>query len=136
MRDVQIMIKLRRTCARMYPRSLGCVLSSGSTGTPGDSHVVCHGRPPLTQLPPRTPRLQALNRVIEHVGLEDASPFTPDMVAGVQGYTGHYNRTLDPASAATMATLKRHFTHPSDDLQLLLDTYFPELEFQGLTSES
>lgn len=84
----------------------------------------------------RTARLQALNRVAEHVGLEDAVPFTADMIAGISGYTGHYNRTLDPASEATMATLKSHFTQPSDDLQRLLDTYFPELEFQGLASDT
>lgn len=79
--------------------------------------------------------LQALNQVIEHTGLDGARPFTADMIAGISGYTGHYNHTFDAATEAAMAALKEHYKTPLDDLQRLLDTYFPDLNFQGLAPE-
>eukprot|EP00892_Ulva_mutabilis_P012431 jgi/Ulvmu1/9560/UM053_0049.1 len=80
-------------------------------------------------------QLQALNSVLEHVGLEGAERFTADMVANISGYQGHYDHSLDPATQATMADLHRHFDRPSADLQRLMDTYFPDLDFRGLEPE-
>jgi hypothetical protein len=80
--------------------------------------------------------VQALNKVLAHVGVEDDSiTFSPERIKDISGFKGNYSHTLAPDDLAAAQALSRFYEVPNRDLQTLMDTYFPSADFHGFQSE-
>lgn len=80
--------------------------------------------------------MQALNKVLAHTGYQEAAPFTHEQVEAVTGFQGNYSTKLYSAEdKETFSELKMFYDRPNEDLQTLMDNYFPSLGFDGLHPE-
>eukprot|EP00892_Ulva_mutabilis_P001536 jgi/Ulvmu1/11383/UM075_0045.1 len=80
-------------------------------------------------------RVEALNRVLAHARLPQAQRFTADMVRSVKGFHTGYAGHRNPAVRVGIAGLRQHMRKPVEDLQALLDTFWPDMGFAGLERE-
>jgi hypothetical protein len=81
-------------------------------------------------------RMQVLNRVIKHAGLEGVPPYTMEMLAGVQGFVGPHSSSKHSTEVLeTTSVLRQHFEKPQRDLVTLINAYWPARDFTGLQNE-
>lgn len=78
---------------------------------------------------------QVLNRIVQHSGAQGAEPFTPEMVANVQGYDGSYSADTTHDESETILKLRKAFDKPMRDLDHLLTLYNLDDFFTGLAPE-
>lgn len=79
--------------------------------------------------------MQILNRIVQHSGAQGAEPFTPEMVASVQGYDGSYSANTTAEDSETVLKLRHAFDKPMRDLDSLLTLYNIDEFFSGLAPE-
>lgn len=80
--------------------------------------------------------MQALNRVLDHAKLPKAGRFTRAMVDAASGFTGNYSRAdFTPSVRRGAATLRQRMRRETADLDDLLNTFWPDMRFAGLTPE-
>eukprot|EP00892_Ulva_mutabilis_P001893 jgi/Ulvmu1/11704/UM008_0115.1 len=81
-------------------------------------------------------RLRTLNRVLDHALLPNAGRFTPAMVEAASGFSGNYSAdAFTPSVLRGAALLRRRNARQDADLRDLLNTFWPEMGFQGFAPE-
>lgn len=79
--------------------------------------------------------MQALNRVLEHARLHQAPRFAASMVRRAEGFNNWYASRQAADVKKGIARLRQRLTRPNQDLQALLTTFWPDMEFNGLDQE-
>ena len=92
---------------------IGCAATGGAAGRlTGHMHAV-----------------QVLNKLLGHAGLQSAQPFTPQMVKGHHGFMGRYSKNFTADEREALDLLREYFRKPQEDLQMLVDMLYPDLNF-------
>lgn len=78
------------------------------------------------------PCMQVLNDILEFMGHGDGEKFTPSHVSDVKGFYTPYADDYSDEKKQAIRELTAFFEQPNKDLQLLMDTYFPDHHWQGL----
>lgn len=74
--------------------------------------------------------------MLDHAKLPNAGRFTAAMAAAAAGFSGNYSQAdYTPAVRRGAAALRRRLRRETADLQDLLDTFWPDMKFSGLTPE-
>jgi hypothetical protein len=76
--------------------------------------------------------VQVLNNFLQWLDLKDAQPFTADQVEYVRGYNGK-KRDMTMEELVAAETLRDHYAKPLQDFQMLMDTYWPQVNFSGFS---
>lgn len=77
--------------------------------------------------------LQILNGILGFVGHPESKKFTYADVRETKGFYTPYAKEYTESEMQAILEMKQFFEKPNMDLQLLMDTYFPDQNWQGLT---
>lgn len=74
--------------------------------------------------------------MLEHAGIEDAEPFTPQMISSVKGFNSkRMFKKREPDLSHLIPQLRQAFAKPEAELKALINEHWPELNFQGIPPE-
>lgn len=79
--------------------------------------------------------MQALNRVLEHARLQHAPRFAAPMVHQAEAFNNVYALRQPADVEQGLAQLRSRMKRPDEDLQALMDEFWPSVGFHGLAKE-
>lgn len=78
--------------------------------------------------------MQAAEKVLRHAGVTEFEPVTPAHMNLTEG-TFSFDKHPEPDVKHLVAKLRKAFEKPMAELKQLINTHWPELDFQGLADE-
>ena len=78
--------------------------------------------------------MQAFQQILGHTGIPNPAPVTDDMVDLEDGAFKR-EELPEPDITAQVGRMRQAFAKPMQELQWLMDRYWPDIEFQGLPDE-
>lgn len=71
--------------------------------------------------------------MLRHAGVLDAQPFSESAMERTKGFVGVHHD--EPDISHLLPRLRQAFAQPQAELHALLDTFWPEMGFEGVPAE-